>query len=116
MDFIQDVVQLCATLPLNVMCSVPCFEGRNSVLGGPTSMFSETRGSEGTKDKLICQKCKCSGTRSTSQKQMNCLMVPVYCLRVDSAQPAWMAQVMESLVCDESIRESLWTSKKEWDW
>ena len=59
--------------------------------GVPPACLLKLEAAKAHKTNSSAGKRMCSGTRSTSQNRRNCLMVPVYRLRVELAHPPWIA-------------------------
>jgi hypothetical protein len=64
------------------------------------------------KTNLFAGKRRCSGTCSSSQRRMNCFMVPAYLFIIDSAQPLWIAWFTLSRAHEETTFGASVTLKK----
>lgn len=86
-------------LPFHSMLWAACqaFRAVIRLLGVPPACFLKLEAAKAHKTNSSAGKRMCSGIRSSSQNWMNCLIVPVYRLRVASAHPPWMARETLSL-------------------
>jgi hypothetical protein len=81
--------------------------------GVPPACFLKLEAANAHSTNSSAGKRRHSGTRSASQNRKNCLMVPEYRLKVESARLLWIAWLTWCLVCLESKEELLSTLKKE---
>ena len=82
---VQYIPQSCTTLPFNVMSDMPSFKRGYATSRGTCLLKLEAANAHKTNSSA--GKRKCLGMCSSSQKWRNCLIVPVYRLRVELAHP-----------------------------